>query len=114
MHSSVCASEIESLLPYYVQVSVGMLGIITEVTFQIEESYLLREIRTRHTLDHCLLNFDDLMRSGEHAKMWIEMFTGQCALFVSNKTTETRPRDNPNWSAWNIKVLRWILLPLHW
>jgi FAD/FMN-containing dehydrogenase len=86
------------------QVSVGLLGIITEVTFQVERSYLLRETLTAHTLERCLLDFDSLMRSGEHTKMWIELFSEKCAVFAANKTTETAVRDNPNWTRKNIEV----------
>ena len=81
-----------------------MLGIITEVTFEIERSYLLRETLTPLTFDKCLLNFEPLMRGGEHVKMWIELFSRKCGVFVANKTTETRVSGNPNWSARNIEV----------
>lgn len=86
------------------QVSVGMLGIITEVTFKIEPSFYLREVLSLHSFDDCLLNFDELMRSGEHAKMWIEIFTGKCGVFVANKTIEREPRGNPSWTVKNIEV----------
>ena len=86
------------------QVSIGMLGIITEVTIPIERSYLLRETLTTHTLERCLLDLDALMRSGEHAKMWIELFSEKCAVFAANRTTETAVRDNPNWTRKNIEV----------
>lgn len=89
---------------HFVQVNLGMLGIITEVTFGIEPKYYLREVLSLHSFEDCLLDFDQLMRRGEHAKMWVELFTGKCGLFVSNKTSETSPRDNPNWTWRNIEV----------
>ena len=89
----------------FVQVSIGMLGIFTEVTFQIEPSFYLRETLTSHTLSHCLENFDGIMRSGEHAKLWLELFSSTCGVFASNKTAEDGPRDNPNWSAKNFQVI---------
>ena len=88
----------------FVQVSIGMLGMITEITFEIEPKYYLREVLSLRSFEDCSLNFEELMRGGDHAKMWIELFTGKCGLFVSNKTRETSPRDNPNWTVKNIEV----------
>jgi L-gulonolactone oxidase len=87
------------------QVSVGMLGVITEVTLSVEEIYLLREVLIRHTLDECLGQFDGIMRGGDHVKMWVELFSETCGVFAANRTSETRPRDNPNWTAKNMEVL---------
>ena len=81
-----------------------MLGILTEVTFSIEESYLLREVLTRQSLGECLLQFDRLMRGGDHVKMWVELFSETCGVFSANRTSEKKPRDNPNWTAKNIEV----------
>ena len=85
-----------------------MLGVITEVTLSVEEIYLLREVLTRHTLDECLGQFDGIMRGGDHVKMWVELFSETCGVFAANRTSETRPRDNPNWTAKNIEVLQQV------
>ena len=82
-----------------------MLGVVTEVTFSIEEAYLLREVLTRHTLDECLNQFEAIMRGGDHVKMWVELFSQTCGVFTANRTSETAPRDNPNWTTKNIEVL---------
>ena len=89
---------------FYTQVSVGMLGIITEVTFSVEERYLLREVLTQLTLDDCLARFDRLMRGGDHVKLWVELFSESCMVFAANRTEETRSRGNPNWTVKNIEV----------
>ena len=88
------------------QISVGLLGIITEVTLSIENSYLLREVLARRTLTDCLSQFDQLMRGGDHAKMWVEPFSEACVVFTANKTSETTPRDNPSFTLKNIEVFR--------
>ena len=90
--------------PSLLQVSIGMLGIITQVTFSVEEQYLLREVLTQHSLDDCLTNFNSLMTSGEHVKMWTELYSGKCGVFVASRTSETRPRDGPSWTLKNIEV----------
>ena len=81
-----------------------MVGVVIEVTFSIETSYLLREVLNRHSLDDCLVHFDRLMRGGAHVKMWAELFSGTCGVFTANRTSETTPRDNPSWTSKNIEV----------
>ena len=80
-----------------------MLGILTEVTFQIDRSYNLREIQTPSSYTHCVENFQSLVRSGEHVKLWIELFSETCTIIESSKTHE-EPRDNPNWLIKSLEV----------
>ena len=85
------------------QVSIGMLGILTEVTFECEPKFNLREQLFTTDLEFCLDNFAQLMSSGEHAKLWLELFSDTCAVFVANRTHEEM-RDNPNWSFRGLQV----------
>ena len=89
-----------------VGVSVGLLGVITEVTVMCEDSFNLEETRTTHTLAHCLHNMADIAASAEHVKLWTEVNSQSCYIHASNRTKE-RPRDNPSDTINGLKV--WIL-----
>lgn len=86
------------------QVSVGMLGIITEVTLQCVEAFHLEETLAVRPLHDCLENLEEIARSAEHVKLWVELFSGTCATFLSNRTTE-ETRDRPNIFIENLKVV---------
>ena len=77
------------------QVSIGLLGVISEVTFQCEPAFNLREMLYNIKLSDCLEEMADTARRSEHVKWWVEMHSDLCAVFEINRTTEA-PRDNPN------------------
>ena len=85
------------------QVSIGMLGVITEVTFQCVDKFNLEETLKVHSLDYCLENFHKLASSADHVKLWMEVYSGTCAAFLVNRTTE-QERDIPNLYLLNLKV----------
>ena len=72
------------------QVSIGLLGVITEVTFSVRKKFLLEEIRTHHTLSECLKNLDDLVLSGEYEypKIWVEFFNDFCIRYQTRVTNK--------------------------
>jgi L-gulonolactone oxidase len=70
-------------------VSLGLLGIITEVTLQCEDSFSLHEIRTSNPLDYCLNYMMDIVNSAEHVKFWIELNSKTCGVYKANRTTES-------------------------
>lgn len=71
------------------QVSIGMFGIITEVTLRVQNRFKLKELRTSHTLDYCLNNMNELVE-GDHkfVKMWIEFYNNFCILYQTDETNE--------------------------
>ena len=73
------------------QVSIGMFGIITEVTIKVQKRFMLKEIRTSHKLDYCLDHLNDLVE-GDHkyVKMWIEFYNNFCVLFETDETDEEK------------------------
>lgn len=75
--------------------NLGLLGVVTEVTFQCEPSFNLEETRSILPLDECLGNMQSLVTSADHVKMWIEVFSEKCVLHRTNRTKE-KPRDNLN------------------
>ncbi len=77
------------------QVSLGLLGVISEVTFQCEPAFNLREILYNIPLADCLAAMTETAQRSEHVKWWVEMHSGLCGTFETNRTTE-QPRDNPN------------------
>ena len=88
-----------------IQVSVGMLGVVTEVTFQCEEAFHLEETLVPQPLHHCLENFEEIVRGSEYTKLWLELFSGRCATLLVNRTKESVRKP---WAmfAWDLKVER--------
>ena len=82
---------------------MGLLGVITEVTLHCEPAFNLREVRYILPLHECLDNLDTIVHSGQHVKYWIDLYSGQCAVHVANRTSEA-PRDNPNRFILNLQV----------
>ncbi len=79
-----------------------MLGIITEVTFQCEDSFNLEETLNPMPLDYCVDSLIELANGAEHVKMWLVNASRSCATFFSKRTDE-QPRDNHPFSV-NLKV----------
>ena len=97
-------SFISSFLSFHVgQVSLGMIGVLAEVTFQCEEAYNLREKLTIYPVDHCLQSLSLFSRQSDHGKLWIEAHSGVCALFSVWKTTEPISEEQGIW-LWDFKV----------
>ena len=71
------------------QVSIGMFGIITEVTLRVQNRFKLKELRTSNRLDYCLNNLNELVE-GDHkyVKMWIEFYNNFCVLYQTDETNE--------------------------
>ena len=65
-----------------VLVSIGMLGVLTEVTFQCEKSFNLREKLTVHPLNYCVENFYQLATRSEHTNtliVYVYVISGKSA-----------------------------------
>ena len=74
-------------------VSLGMLGVITEVTLQCEDTFLLEETTVNHPIDYCISHYDELAHSAEFVKFWMEPNSKVCHVYLSNKTTKS-PQNN--------------------
>ena len=72
------------------QVSLGMLGVISEVTIKVEKAFKLKEILTVNDLDYCMDNLDKLVQEDgyRYVKMWIEFYHNFCVLFQTDKTED--------------------------
>ena len=80
-----------------------MLGVISEVSIQCEDSFNLEETLSNHPLEDCLDNLEGLANSAQHVKLWMEYHSESCILFQVNRTSEA-PRDIPNDWVVAIKV----------
>ena len=71
------------------QVSIGMFGILSEVTLRVRSKFNLKEIRTSQTLTYCLNNLDTLVQ-GDHkyVKMWVEFYNDFCVLYQTGETND--------------------------
>lgn len=87
----------------HIKVSIGLLGVISEVTIQCERSFNLEETTTLVLLDQCLKTMEATARGSQHVKYWIELYTNSCAVFETKRTSE-KPRDNPNHVLQTAKV----------
>ena len=74
---------------------MGLLGVISEVTFLCEPAFNLEETRSVLPLKDCLDSMHQLVHSARHVKMWVEVFSETCALYQSN-ATQMVARDNPS------------------
>ncbi|CAI8017226.1 L-gulonolactone oxidase, partial [Geodia barretti] len=92
-------------------VSLGMIGVVTEVTFQCEEAHNLRENITVLPVDHCLRNLPLYSSQSDHGKFWIEAHSGVCAMFSVWKTNQPVTEVQGVWS-WDVKNR--ISEPLLW
>ena len=106
---SVSADSDEDLFKA-VLVSIGMLGVLTEVTFQCEKSFNLREKLTVHPLDYCVENFYQLATRSEHGhdKLWLEAHSETCAVF------DVRRTEQPVSVEQGVELWSWkIVMPAH-
>ena len=80
-----------------------MIGVVTEVTFQCEEAFNLRENITVYPLDYCLQNLPALSSLSNHGKLWLEAHSGVCAVFSVWRTTQPETQEQ-GVQFWDIKV----------
>ena len=76
-------------------VSMGLLGVITEVTFQCEPTFNLEETITTASFSDCIGNLRQLAYSAEHTRVWFEFWSRSCAYLQANRT-KAKIRDRPN------------------
>ena len=83
------------------QVSIGMFGVITEVTLRVQKEFKLKEYRTLHSLDYCMDNLDGLVQGPhKYVKMWVEFYNNYCVLFQTHETDPDEPiTPVPKWEA---------------
>lgn len=79
------------------QVSLGLLGIITEVTFQCVSAFDLEETSEPTDLADCIRNLDTIINSAPFIKLWVEIYSSKCVVFRYNKTGKPRQESEEIW-----------------
>ena len=75
-------------------VSIGLFGIITEVTLQCQDTFNLHEVLApRQSIEQCLSEMPVVTKRSAHVKYWIVIHSDTCSVFSANHTSE-KPRDN--------------------
>ena len=96
-----------------VVVSLGLLGVVTQITFQAESAFNLKEVTTVITLQQCINQFDDLMASHEHTRLWIDLISSSCLVVTANRVSD--PPQNikdftwPNFKMYLYELMQWIV-----
>ena len=75
-------------------VSIGMFGVLSEITLRVDRAFNLKERRTPQTLDYCLENLDSIVNSHRYVKFWVEFYNNFCLVYETDKTDEA-VRDRP-------------------
>ena len=61
-------------------VSIGLLGVITEVTLQCEDAFNPHEVWDPKSVKQCLADIPTIITRSEHVKYWIEYHSNTCAV----------------------------------
>ena len=70
------------------RVSLGALGIITEITLQCVPAFHLHAVETTHRIDDVLERFDEAAAGNEHVEFYWFPYTDLAQLKVNNRSSE--------------------------
>ena len=84
--------------------SLGLLGVITEVTFQCVDAFNLEETLIINSLDDCLERMSEIAHSADHTKLLVHPYSDSCLTILPNRTSE-EPRDQPHFVIVVLKVI---------
>ncbi|KAI7905527.1 D-arabinono-1,4-lactone oxidase-domain-containing protein [Cokeromyces recurvatus] len=76
--------------------SLGSLGIITRVTLQLEPDFKLEAIQKPYKFSDILNNWDAVIHSSEHTRIWWYPHTDDCVVWKANRTTKDISRSGPS------------------
>ena len=96
-----------------VTVSLGLLGVVTQITFQVENAFNLKEITTVMTLEECNDQYYDLMESHEYTRLWIDLISSSCLVIMADKVSDS-PQPSKDYTWLNFKMyvfelMQWIM-----
>ena len=94
-----------------VGVSLGVFGIITEVTLSVEELMNLEEKRVSLPLRKCVDNLQDISTAAEFVKLWIELNSEVCYVHSSNKSSQEKEQNYSDFVQ-GIKVEEYCIGPV--
>ena len=90
-----CSQQTRADLLPAVQVNLGALGVVVELTLQCVEAFDLHAVETTEPIDAVTERFDELTEENDHVEFYWFPHTTVGALKVNNRTTEPirrRPR----------------------
>lgn len=76
--------------------SLGALGIITRMTLQAEPDFKLEAIQKPYKFSDVLNDWDAVIHSAEHARVWWYPHTDDCVVWRANRTTKEILREGPS------------------
>ena len=77
------------------RVSMGTLGVVTEVTFKCVPLFWLKETVSTTTLKELRQNKDELLRKHRHVRLWFLPYTDTVALYTIDPCGEDEKIKNP-------------------
>ena len=98
-----CSAEQNTDLFRAALVSLGALGIITEVTYQAVPSFNVQWAQSLHPLEEVIADWDKgLWTQNEFTRVWWLPYTKRCIKWRANKTKKSEYSPKSNW--WNGSV----------
>lgn len=74
------------------QVSLGMLGVLARVRLQLEQAYVLRDVRRNLAFETCLAEFEDNCRRHRHYEFWWFPYSDLAATKSLDVVADAKPR----------------------
>lgn len=76
--------------------SLGALGVITRMTLQAEPDFKLEAIQKPYKFSDILNDWDNVIHSSEHTRVWWYPHTDDCVVWRANRTTKEIQRTGPS------------------
>lgn len=114
---SSCSAEENTELFRAALVSLGALGIITQVTFQAVSAFNIKWRQSLHSLEQILADWEkDLWTKAEFTRVWWMPYMKQCIRWRAEKTKS--PLQPPVVSQWTgvfgYQIYQFLLYVAHW
>ncbi|KAI9279815.1 D-arabinono-1,4-lactone oxidase-domain-containing protein [Sporodiniella umbellata] len=77
--------------------SLGALGIITRMTLKVEPDFRLEAIQRPHKFSDVLNNWDAVIHSSEHTRVWWYPHTDDCVVWTANRTEKPKYKSAPSY-----------------
>ncbi|GAB5593902.1 D-arabinono-1 [Umbelopsis nana] len=77
--------------------SLGCLGVITRMSLKVEPAFLLEAKQVPAKLEDVLQNWEQVINSAEHVRVWWYPHTDDCVVWRANRTTKPVSNTPPNW-----------------
>ncbi|KAG1472052.1 hypothetical protein G6F56_001766 [Rhizopus delemar] len=77
--------------------SLGALGIITRMSLKVEPDFRLEAIQKPEKFSKVLKNWDAVIHSSEHTRVWWYPHTDDCVVWKANRTDKPKYRSAPSY-----------------